>query len=260
MRVTAEAYSFESRFVLKEIEGWFPPGAEITRQKTLIELRYSATKVAFAYDFGAVVFFGAERAACDKTIARFMKELPREPHPPLREDFLVEQTDGAPMDVLFDHVVVPNLSAPVLEVIATVLAQSTTIDYYDEDIGEIMARIGEIARQVAKDGKPRGRTKDLIRFVGAATASQVEIVAAIALLDKPDISWENELADRLHDKMRSHFEIPERHRALESKLVTIREALGSFLDLAQERRMLLLEIAVVLLILIELVLGFVRLH
>jgi uncharacterized Rmd1/YagE family protein len=88
----------------------------------------------------------------------------------------------------------------------------------------------------------------------------VEIISAIALLDKPDLTWEDELADRLHDRLRHNLEIAERYKALETKLLTIREALDAFLELSTTRRLLVLEAAIVLLIVLEIVIGFLGLH
>ena len=47
---------------------------------------------------------------------------------------------------------------------------------------------------------------------------------------------------------------------LEAKLLTIRETLHSLLQMGSERRMLFLEIAVVVLIVIEVITGLVRVH
>jgi uncharacterized Rmd1/YagE family protein len=218
--------------------------------------------VAYAFDFGALVFINVPEAVRAPVLDAFAKLLPREPHPPLRESFLVEVRPGARIEIemAFDRVVVPELGPSTIEVIATVLAQSVSIDYYDEDAQAILDRLATIAAEVARKGRPLGRQRDLVRFAGAAMAFQAEIIGAILLLDKPDLTWEDELADRLHDKLRYHFEITERYKALEAKLLTIRDTLHSLLQLSSERRMLFVEVAVMLLIVIEVVMGLVKLH
>jgi required for meiotic nuclear division protein 1 len=259
---TAEAYSYASRFTLRDAPALFPAGASVKPGKRELVAAWAPDSVVFAYDFGALVFLNVPPALRDAVLAVFAAAYPREPHPPLREELLVEVREGAPVGVEagFDRVVVPSLGPVTLAVVAYVLAQSVSIDYYDEDIQAILDRIGVLATEVAKLGRPRGRQRDLVRFVGASIASQVEIISAVALLDKPDITWEDELADRLHDKLRAALEIPERHRALTIKLQTIRDALTALLELGSERRMLVLEATVVLLILIEVVLGLIRAH
>ncbi len=258
-QLAVEAYSFESRFVLKELPAWLPDGLDTRVSKTLITCDVGDGTL-FAFDFGALVFVNVPRAEVEAILARFGKRLPREPHPPLREDFSirVDPAREAP-GVLFDAIEVPSLTPLGLEAIATVVAQSVTIDYYDEDLQTTLKRVGSIAQEIAQHGQPRGRSRDLVRFVGSAIAAQVEIVSSISLLDKPDFTWEDEHAERLYDILRHHLEIQERFRALEAKLVTIRESLNQFLEMIATRRALLLESAVVFLILFEIVMGLYEL-
>jgi uncharacterized Rmd1/YagE family protein len=257
-----EAYSYASRFVLRDVVSCFPDGRAARSSKTQLIVEWAADSVAYAFDFGALVFINVPATLRQEVLARFSAHLPREPHPPLHEDFLIEVQPGAAIGVemAFDRVVVPELGSSTRAVIAYVLAQSAAIDYYDEDVQAILDRIGNIATEVVQHGKPRGRQRDLVRFVGASINSQVEIISAISLLDKPDITWEDELADRLHDKLRYHLEIAERYKALEAKLLVIREALQALLELSSERRMLFLEAAILVLILLETVVGLLKLH
>lgn len=257
-----EAYSYASRFVLRDVIPFFPDGQLSQSTKTQLIIEWTSDSVAYAFDFGALVFINVPDRLRAEVLARFAAHLPREPHPPLHEDFLIEVRPGAAIgiEMAFDRVVVPELGPTTLAVIAYVLAQSTAIDYYDEDAQAILDRIGTISTEVSQHGKPRGRQRDLVRFVGAAISSQVEIISAISLLDKPDITWEDELADRLHDKLRYHLEIAERYRALEAKLQVIREALQALLELSSERRMLFIEVAILLLILLETAVGLLKLH
>ncbi len=257
-----EAYSFASRFVLRDVQSLFPTATAQRLGKTELRVEWAPDSVAHAFDFGALVFINVPDAVRTAVLARFVKALPREPHAPLREEFLVEVREGAlaSVEAEFDRVVVPAIDPPTLSVIARVLAQSISIDYYDEDAQAILNRIGAIAAEVAELGRPRGRRRDLVRFVGAAIASQVEIISAIALLDKPQITWDDELADQLHTKLSRALEVAERHAALNAKLLTIRDALAALLELGSEQRMLWLEIAVIFLIAFEIVVGFLRVH
>ena len=261
-----EAYSYASRFVLKDLAACFPAGddgAPIRRAtKTLLVVAWHTDQVVYAYDFGALVFINVPEATRKAILDAVSRILPREPHPPLHEDFLVEIRSGSPIEIAmaFDRVVVPELGQNTLEVIAMVLAQSVSIDYYDEDAQAILDRIALMGAEVARKGRPVNRQRDLVRFAGSAMAFQAEIIGAILLLDKPDLTWEDEAADRLHDKLRYHFEIGERYKALETKLVTIRDTLQSLLEMGSERRMLFVEVAVLVLIVIEVVMGLVRVH
>lgn len=244
------------------MRGCFPAEASFRVQKTQLVVEWAPDAVAYAFDFGALVFINVAAPAQAAVVAAFARLLPREPHPPLHEDFLVEVRPGAPIEieVAFDRVMVPEVGPSTFEVIATVLAQSVCIDYYDEDAQTILDQLTVMCSEVAKTGRPPGGRRPLMRFAGAAMAFQAEIIGAILLLDKPDLTWEDAYADRLHDKLRYHFEIPERFRALEAKLLTLRETLKALLEMTSERRMFFVEVAVMLLIVIEVVMGLVRVH
>lgn len=255
-----EAYSYASRFNLREVAAWLPKERPFRWSKTQFVVDLDGDQLAYVYDFGAIVFVNVPSAERERIITIFSSRLKHEPHAPLRESFLVEVRQDAPIEVTFDRVVVPNIAPTTIDVIATVIAQSVAIDYYDEDVQEILDRIGVVASDIARKGRPLGNMRDFMKFVGAAIASQVEMISAISLLDKPDLTWENEAADRLHDKLRNNLEIPERYKALEAKLLTIRESLQTLIEFSQTRRMLVLEASVVALIVMEILLSLMKLH
>jgi len=64
----------------------------------------------------------------------------------------------------------------------------------------------------------------------------------------------------IYDELRAEFDLVDRYQALELKLRSVQEALELVLDVARDRRLVLLEEAVVVLILLEIVLTFFRLR
>ena len=256
LRYAIEAFCFESRFVLKELRAWLPEGAKLRPQPTLLVAELGADQTLYAFDFGALVFVNVPQPTIERVVAEFERRLQREPHPPLREDFAlcVDATRKKP-EISFDAVTVPALSPLGLECVATVLAQSVTIDYYDEDLSHMLREVGRVAQELAKSGGMLRSRRAMTQLVGRSIASQVETIASISLLDKPDFTWDDEDAERLYDVLRHHLEIQERYRALESKLGTVRSSLSQFLELQSARRSFALEALVVLLILFEIVLS-----
>ena len=61
--------------------------------------------------------------------------------------------------------------------------------------------------------------------------------------------------DRIYDELRAEFDLVDRYQALELKLRSVQEALELVLDVARDRRLVLLEAAIVLLIVLEIVLS-----
>jgi uncharacterized Rmd1/YagE family protein len=73
------------------------------------------------------------------------------------------------------------------------------------------------------------------------------------LLDKPDAAWDDPEMDRIYGDLRAEFDLVDRYRALELKLRAVQESLELLAEVAQDRRVLLLEMIVVVLILLEVV-------
>lgn len=258
--ITAHAFAYASRFHLEQVKSWFADHPTVRDQKTHVVAVWDDNVMALAFDFGALVFLNVPAVTRNATLDGFLRRLPNEPHAPLREELIVELRKGGRVEVGFDRVRVPALTPVVIEVIATVLAQSVALDYYDEDVQATLDRIHSVATAIAQKGRPPRRQGEIVKFVGASIASQVEIISSLALLDKPDLTWDDALADDLHDKLRAAFEIAERYRALEAKITTAREAVMAFLEMMQHRRSLALEAMVVALILVEIVLGLLKIH
>jgi uncharacterized Rmd1/YagE family protein len=252
------AYGFASQFRIRELAPCFV-GADLRTTKSQLVAQYASDSLAFAFDFGAIVFVNVSGEERTRALAEVRSRVATdEPHPPLEEDFMVEIGDAPPHGrVTFDRVVLPAMSVPALELIALLLAQSVSIDYYEEDLQEILAQQSKVNDQVARTAKIPGGRKELTRFVARSLITKNQIIAALAVLDKPAVTWEDQTLDRLYKAMRDALEIEERFGSLEYKLRTIQETLELFLDMQQSRHGHHLETIIVLLIVFEIVMSFV---
>lgn len=251
------AYGFSTTFKVKELAQYFA-GATLRYAKGQIAAEYAPDRVAVAFDFGAVVFINVASEERARVVGALLSKVATdEPHPPLEEDFLVEVKPGVPPhgEVHFDRVLVPELTGPVVDMVSLLLAQSVSIDYYEEDLQEIMGSLDKMTAPLARRGKQEGSTRDMVKFVGSTLSGKNQIIAALALLDKPSITWESESLDRLYRDLHQMLEIEDRFRALEYKLRTIQETLELLLEMVQTRKMLWLEATIVVLILVEIVMS-----
>lgn len=253
----AHAYGFAATFKIRELVRVFT-GAEVRPSKRQVVADYGDDRLAVAFDFGAIVFVNVPAEERTRVLGLIVAKVATdEPHPPLEEDFLIELKAGV-STVRFDRVIVPRLDAPAADVITLLLAQSVCIDYYEEDLQEIIASLDKRTDRMAATGRLSGSTRDLTRFVGSAIATKNQIIAALAVLDKPAATWESEDLDKLFRELREMLEIGERFRALEYKMRTIQETLELLLDLTSTRRALWLEATVVALIVIEIGLALLE--
>jgi uncharacterized Rmd1/YagE family protein len=206
---------------------------------------------ALAYDFGAVVFLGVEATAQQRIIGNIARKLVGEKHPPMTEDFLVE-TDAAAYEVRFDRVLVPKLTLAIADIVGLVLAQSVAMDYYGRDVDEIEVVTDRIADELRQRGRLRRGVRDLTQFIGLCIATRNDVISTLALFDKPESTWENEQLDRLWNGLYRMLELDDRYRTLEAKLRMFQDNLIVLVDLARQRHTLALEVAVAVLILLEL--------
>jgi uncharacterized Rmd1/YagE family protein len=77
------------------------------------------------------------------------------------------------------------------------------------------------------------------------------VLSVLHLLDKPDAAWDDPEMDRIYEDLRAEFDLVDRYRALEIKLRVVQEALELLAEVARDRRVLWLELIVVVLILLE---------
>jgi uncharacterized Rmd1/YagE family protein len=154
--VAVYAYGIAATLRPREIVEVLAPAEQVRITKTFALVRYAGDAYAVAYDFGSVVFFDVAEADRERVMARILARLPAEPHPPLVDDFLVEVRPGAAREVTFDRAVVPDLEVPLVELVSLVLAQSVAMDYYDEDVEVLLARVGRLSAAMAEEGRIRG--------------------------------------------------------------------------------------------------------
>jgi uncharacterized Rmd1/YagE family protein len=243
------AYSFASTLRLKELMPLFGTNARVEQDRLLAQL--GEGRYAIAYDFGALVFVGVEPPECERLAKLVGTKLSDEPHPPLTETFLIDLLPGASMEVRFDRVILPALDLPAIEIVAEVLAQSVAMDYYADDVAEIEDETDRIATRLREEGRIPQRVRSTLQFIGLCIATRNDVISTLALFDKPDATWENEQLDRLWNAMRKMLEVEDRYRALDAKLRMFQDNLVLLVDLARQRQTFLLETAVVVLILLE---------
>jgi len=247
------AYAFAATFKLRDLAAAFEQLGPAQQEKDRLLIGGAGgERFALAFDFGAIVFVGLDEDARKRTIERVLACLPPEPNPPLTESFLIEVAEVAAPEVRFDRVIVREVTVPIIDVVAEVIAQSVAMDYYAKDVDEIEAQFDEIVAVLRARARtpPVGR---LTKFIGVCIAVRNDVISTLALFDKPDDTWENEQLDRLWDSLRHMLELDDRYRGLEAKLRLFQENLVVLVDLARQRHTLALEWTVAFLIALELI-------
>jgi required for meiotic nuclear division protein 1 len=259
--IPIRAYAVAATLQPRDLVSLFGENAaeRVKLTKTQLIVRYGPRKWAVVYDFGALILLGfdAEEAA---RVANAMAARLGEAEPPLAESFSIELTEGAESRVEFDRVILGELDARAVELLSLVIAQSVAMEYYEAEVDSLLGQLQGLSRGLASTGGFRGGSRDLVRFIGQGMATRTRVVHTLALLDAPALVWDSETLDRLYRAVRTSFEIEDRYRAFDHKLRVIQDNLSILVDLSQARRSMLLEIAVIVLILVEVLLVIVQMY
>ena len=253
---TFHAVAFVENIPLKDLATLYPVAKRSKHELTV--LRPEGGKL-FVYPFGALVFQDVPSAAREAEVARLRAAQPKlTSASAISEEFTVREEAGAAARVESGVLTLDRLSAERASVVAMSVAQSAAMEYYERIVDEMFGRTDRLVERMEARGTVPFGTRPLHRFIGAAIGVRNEVLSVLHLLDKPDEAWEDPVIDRIHGELRAEFDMTDRYQSLELKLRSIQEALELVLDVARDRRLVLLELAIVLLIVFEILLALVE--
>jgi len=247
------AVAFVENLVLKDVATLYP---EAKRSKHELSVALADGGQVFVYPFGAMVFRDVPAATREAEVARL-----RAAHPKLtstsliNEELTVREDAGSTARMDGGVLTLNSMSAERSSVIAMTIAQSAAMEYYEGIVEEMFGRTDRLVERMEARGTVPFGTRPLHRFIGAAIGVRNEVLSVLHLFDKPDETWDDAGIDRIYEELRAEFDLSDRYQSLELKLRSIQEALELVLDVARDRRLVLLELAIVLLIVFEIVLA-----
>jgi uncharacterized Rmd1/YagE family protein len=148
---------------------------------------------------------------------------------------------------------IAELSLERLEIVAHVLVKSTVLAHYEERIGSVFDRIEPLATGMQHGRWARVPARALLRQIGSVLSAETLTVGRVEVTEKPELTWDRPDLDRLYERLSAEYELRDRDRALTRKLELITRTSETLLDLVQNRRMLHVELYIVLLIAVEIV-------
>jgi uncharacterized Rmd1/YagE family protein len=148
---------------------------------------------------------------------------------------------------------IAELSLERLQIVTHILVKSTVLAHYEERIGGVFDRIEPLAAGMQQGRWTRIPARTLLRQIGSVLSAETLTVGRVELTEKPELTWDRPDLDRLYERLSAEYELRERDRALTRKLELISRSSETLLDLLQNRRMLHVELYIVLLIAVEIV-------
>lgn len=245
------AIAFEENLNLKQLAGVFPHSRVTSR-----ELRATLDQSGgmYIFPFGVIVTHDISADRRDAELARLRASIPKLTAKVVREDYTVVEDPSFRTGIVDGVLRVDSFTPARAGIVALTVAQSAAMEYYEQLVEQLFERVAKLVEAMERRGTVPMRTRPLHRFIGAAIVTRTEVISVLHLLDKPDEAWEDPAMDRIYDDLRAEFDLSDRYTALESKLRSIQESLELLVDIARDRRLVLLEGTVVALILFELIL------
>ena len=250
-----DAVAFVDNVPIRELEGLFP-GARGSVHDLVVALGEAGT--LFAFPFGALVFLDVAPGRREAELARLRRDRPRLTPEVVRESFVAVERAGEGVGLKDGRLIVDRLTPGRAGIIALTVAQSAAMEYYERIVENLSSKTMALVERLEVRGVVPMRTRQLHRFIGEAIGTRSEVLSVLHLLDRPDAAWDDPAMDRIYGDLRAEFDLIDRYGALESKLTSVQEALELLLGTARDRRLVALETAIVVLIVIEIVLGLIR--
>jgi required for meiotic nuclear division protein 1 len=250
---TFHAVAFVENFTIKELAAIFPD-AKGTHHQLWYDVASGGT--VFVYPFGVVVFHNVGQAGREGELLRMRRSLPSMASTPaINEQFAVREQPGSKPDIAGGVLVLDQLNFERAIVVALSVAQSAAMEYYERIVDQMFQDTDKVVHRLEKKGTMPIVTKRLYRFIGAAIGTRSEVLSVLHLLDKPDAAWDDPIADRIYEQLRAEFDLADRYSSLELKLRSVQEALELVADVARDRRLVMLEASIVILIVFEIALS-----
>jgi required for meiotic nuclear division protein 1 len=245
------AAAFEENFSLRQMARSFPEA-----RTSLYELFVPIGDDGglYIFPFGAMVTHDVPAEDRQRLLARLTQVMPKLTTKVIREEYSVLEDPGAQIGIPDGMLRVDKLTPARAGIVALIVAQSAAMEYYEQIVESLFVRTEALVNRLATRGTGPFRVRPMHRFIGEAISTRTEVLVVLHLLDKPDAAWDDPAMDRIYDELRAEFDLVDRYATLTSKLQSIQEALILVLDVARDRRLVLLEIVVILLILLEVIL------
>jgi uncharacterized Rmd1/YagE family protein len=218
-----------------------------------VPLAAPAGVTAFGFRWGVVVTIGPEDRQDAALIDALRRHVTNPLVAPIDETARIEA--GADQDGIDPQGVIrlQDLSVPRLVLVADALAKSAALAQQESQIAQTLDWMEPVIANLRSRGRLAVASRPLLRSIGAALSARSRATARVQAEDKPDLLWDHPDLERLHARLADEFELSERSTALDRKLTLIGETTETLLSLIQARRSLGLEIAIVVLVGIEVI-------
>jgi uncharacterized Rmd1/YagE family protein len=211
----------------------------------------------YLYYFGGMVFLNCSddiMARCIEGLKQHVDQLKEQPQLPFREDYCLELDPAGVASITNESAVMPEFKQELLEIICFVITKSVALERIEERVDTVFDEVGVMINRLGQGGMELS-DKDLARLASTVLNFKYTSIAHIMVLDKPEITWDNEEADRFYLTISNLFELRPRYQEIKHKSETLLDVTDVFSNLSHARRSARLEWIIIVLIAFEIIMA-----
>ncbi|MBI2607971.1 MAG: RMD1 family protein [Deltaproteobacteria bacterium] len=247
------AYHLTESLKLKKFSGLFPDTPfDANAQRIIYKL--SDRSFCLVYNFGSVVFFNVEEKIRGEYLNKIQSALEYTQSFITSDDFLVEVDPQNKPTIDFNKLTIKKMTTHIVELISLVLAQSTALEYFENEVSSLLKEIENVSKNFSKRRFFRISEKNILPFIEDIIRIKRKIIGSVYLLEKPESTWNSKEMYELYENTSSMFELKDRFKTLDYELQTIQEDTTLLASFTSNRQMLVMEAAIVGLFVLDLLL------
>lgn len=250
--VKLSAFLVANQFDLKGIKA-FLPIKPIADSSFELFYEFPDGKYQYYFNFGVLALSGYtedEIKIAIEAIYPFQKDPSKNW---LRDDHDIIAIPNSDIIFGFDELTVGKIDTKVIRISLFNLAQSVALDHYHHATEALLTEVKGFTDQLEANGKIKLSRKNMLRFLGRALNTHIDIAENIYIFDGPELLWYDDYLDKLHQGLMKHFDLRVRFNEVEYTLKIISENLTAFREILQHRESSILEYIIVILILVEVI-------
>lgn len=209
----------------------------------------------YLYYFGGLVFINCSDdilARCIEGLKQHVEQLKEQPQLRFREEYRLAINPAAETAISNDSALLPSFKQELLEIICFTVAKSVALEQIEERVDTVFDEMGVMINRLGQ-GLLELPDKQLARLASTVLNFKYTSIAHIMVLDKPEITWDNDEADRFYLTLSNLFELRPRYQEIKHKSETLLDVTDVFSSLSHARRSARLEWIIIILIAFEII-------
>ncbi len=212
-------------------------------------------KYIFLTAFNCIVFIGFVKEEIDEFIRPLALQI-KLGH--INQDYKIEEDPNltSVYKVTNEKLFLKAKTDSQMFVAALIVSQSVGLEKYETVLNSKLATSKNLLSQ--NQSGYFGKRKALIRLANSLALLRHEIIVDMHLLDKPNILWDDEVAERLYNELSIFFELKERFEIVEFKLGLLKDDIMFLTDILNHKKSEFLEWIIIWLIAFEIFMGLYK--